>query len=164
MQRGDPATTGPPSSSWAPTHRVGAPLEARAVPDPAASPSATLAAGTEVRLTESRGDWGRVDASNGWWGWVDARRLEAIAAPLDPGLRQTLVGAAEACVRALDEHAAGRLDEAGLRQALLEAATVRWGDALWILELETGRWWRFDGTSMVALEGPGAPGGRAPGA
>ncbi len=62
---------------WTATHRVGAAgATARGTADPAGPPSATLQAGTLVRLIERSGDSARVDADNGWSGWVDANQLD----------------------------------------------------------------------------------------
>jgi len=60
---------------WSPTHVAPAGgIDARSQPDPTLTPI-RLAAGVELRLAESSGDWARVEASNGWSGWVDARLL-----------------------------------------------------------------------------------------
>jgi hypothetical protein len=65
-----------PSVGWRPSHVVPATgLPAWDRPDPAAPPSATLAAGTEVRVLEETGVWRRVATATGWQGWVDGRTL-----------------------------------------------------------------------------------------
>lgn len=53
-------------------------------PDGSQPPAANLAPGTELRLVDQQGQWGRVEAANGWTGWVDAARLARRAAPAAP--------------------------------------------------------------------------------
>lgn len=52
-------------------------VEAWDEPDGSQPAAANLHAGTELQVTEERGDWVKVAAENGWSGWVDARRLVA---------------------------------------------------------------------------------------
>jgi hypothetical protein len=77
----EPARPAQPSTPWAPTHSVPATgMSAWAEPDPAQQPTATLAAGVQLRVDEQRGAWARVTGSNGWTGWVDARILQPAGA------------------------------------------------------------------------------------
>ncbi len=63
-------------------------VRAWAAPDPSQAAVAELAAGTELRVVEERGQWARVEASNGWSGWVDGARLVAQAAAQVPAQQQ----------------------------------------------------------------------------
>ena len=66
----------PAAPAWTPTHDVpDGGMPAWANPDPSQPPVANLAAGLDVSVAETRGDWARVVAVNGWTGWVDNRRL-----------------------------------------------------------------------------------------
>ncbi|HEX4820993.1 MAG TPA: cyclic nucleotide-binding domain-containing protein [Acidimicrobiales bacterium] len=66
------------TTEWRPTHRVTAEASAWSEPDPAADPTAQLAAGVQVAVLEERGSWAHVAAENGWEGWVDARGLDPL--------------------------------------------------------------------------------------
>jgi len=58
------------------THRVPpAGMAAWVEPDANAAPTASLGAGTELKVIGESGAWSRVVASNGWEGWVDGRLL-----------------------------------------------------------------------------------------
>lgn len=66
--------------AFQPTHVVpDGGLPAWNEPDGSQPAAANLHAGTELHVTEQRGDWAQVSAANGWTGWVDARRLVATA-------------------------------------------------------------------------------------
>lgn len=73
----EPVVPEPVTSYVAPAEGVRAWQE----PDPAQPPIVTLAAGTELRLLEQRGQWAHVEASNGWTGWVDATLLQPAPSP-----------------------------------------------------------------------------------
>ena len=69
----------PAVPGFAVTHLVPpAGLEARAEPDGSLPVSAVLAAGVELQLLQTSGDWAQVMGGNGWTGWVDARLLDAV--------------------------------------------------------------------------------------
>lgn len=71
-----PAASEAGGASFKATHtipRTGLPMWAE--PDPSQPALATLAAGTEARATEERGQWVKIELANGWEGWVDARLL-----------------------------------------------------------------------------------------
>ena len=71
-----PPPVAPVAPAWTPTHRVPAGgIPAWAAPDPSQAPVANLAAGLDLVVAETRGDWARVVAVNTWSGWVDKRRL-----------------------------------------------------------------------------------------
>jgi hypothetical protein len=68
---------GDDTEAFVPTHVVPTPgMLAWVHPDPAEEPTATLAAGVELRVVGESGAWARVVAANGWEGWVDGRALQ----------------------------------------------------------------------------------------
>jgi hypothetical protein len=72
----------------------------------------------------------------------------------DPYLTEALESSAELCRRALADYRSGVIDEAELRCLLYRTGLVQWPDQAWILDLEAGRWWRYDG---VVLRDGGEP-------
>ena len=76
------------------------------------------------------------------------------ARPTDADLDEALESAAELCRRALADYRSGVIDEAELRCLLYRTGLVQWPDQAWLLDLETGRWWRYDG---VVLRDGGEP-------
>lgn len=71
----------------------------------------------------------------------------------DPALRAALASALDACRRGLVDYQAGLLDDAELRQVLVHAGLVHRGDEAWLLDLEAGRWRKYDGLA-VGASGP----------
>ncbi|HET6963195.1 MAG TPA: hypothetical protein VFH58_00380 [Acidimicrobiales bacterium] len=66
----------------------------------------------------------------------------------DLGLDEALESAAELCRRALADYRGGVIDEAELRCLLYRTGLVQWPDQAWLLDLKTGRWWRYDGVVL----------------
>jgi hypothetical protein len=57
-------------------------LAAWAAPDRSQAPVAQAAAGLQVRILETSGDWAHVEFTNGWTAWVDGRALTSGGAAL----------------------------------------------------------------------------------
>jgi hypothetical protein len=144
----------PAGAAWQPTHSVPPEgLQAWAVPDPSQQPTLTLSGGIRLVIVEQRGEWANVRAETGWTGWVDARRLVSTQAPdLGNGLTETLSKAWQEVTRLQDEHRTGRLNDEGLRAALLTAGIVNRHDAVWILDQDRNRWAKFDGRTITYPE------------
>jgi hypothetical protein len=85
------------ATGWTPTHRVPAGgLPTWAAPNPQTPSQAPLAAGLEVMLLQSWGDWGQVRCANGWETWVAAPGLVALAPADRPASRRRLAALAVA--------------------------------------------------------------------
>ena len=150
---------------FTPTHRVPAGgMQAWDQPD-ATSATTPLDAGLEVRTLEQRDDgWAHVEFSNSWTGWVDGRKLEQLE-PAPPGFPEAfdlevfplLEAALEQYARLLDDFEAGRLDELEFRRQAVKVGTVARDTDVWILEVPTQRWWRYDGFQLTTIELPGDP-------
>lgn len=77
-----PASPAPPAPppTWRATHVVGpGGVNARPEADPQAAVSAQLAAGVQLAVVRTWGEWAQVVAENGWTGWVDGRRLRSLS-------------------------------------------------------------------------------------
>jgi hypothetical protein len=70
-----------------------------------------------------------------------------------PDLHEALESALDACRHALADYRAGLLDEAELRRALFRWGLVQWPDSAWLLDLQAGRWWRYDGLALNSANG-----------
>jgi hypothetical protein len=68
--------------------------------------------------------------------------------PFDADLDEALIGAVERCRDALADYRAGLLDDHELRRVLMDAGLVRRDGELWLLDLETDRWWHYDGVAI----------------
>ena len=66
----------------------------------------------------------------------------------DQNLHEVLESAAELCRRALADYRSGVIDEAELRCLLYRNGLVQWPDEAWLLDLGSGRWWRYDGVVL----------------
>lgn len=81
------------------------------------------------------------------------------AEQFDPDLYEALDSAVELCRRAMADYRAGVLDEDELRRLLFRGGLVQWPDQAWLLDLQAGRWWRYDGVGMgsdaIELDNPG---------
>ena len=64
-------------------------------------------------------------------------------------IAQILAAAAAECDRALVDYQAGLLDERELRRELQKCGLVMREDEVWLLELRTQRWWRYDGIELL---------------
>ena len=151
---------------WQPTHAVPAGgLPAWNAPDPAAPPVTQVAERLLVRVLESNGAWARVVFENGWSGWLDGRRLTPLAAqptpplpgqptppPPEDAVSAAMRQAVEACRKLLDDFEQRRIDEQALRAGLLDAAVIRLPGCLVLLDMEQGRWARFDGSRLDVFE------------
>jgi hypothetical protein len=74
----------PMEHAFAPTHQVpAAGMSTWDAPRPEAARGPRLAAGLDVLVSETRGEWAHVVCSNGWTAWVD-RRLLVADVPLAP--------------------------------------------------------------------------------
>ncbi|MFD9389961.1 hypothetical protein ACFWBB_04200 [Streptomyces sp. NPDC060000] len=142
-------------------------------PDPA-RPTVALDPLLPVRLTERRGDWGRVLCSNGWSAWVDGRHL--VAVPQDPPRsdgpdgplpeaadpRPLLGRAEEALVRyraAVQELADGVLDGETFRRRThgLRIGVVVDGEDVWLYDPAREGWVYGDGTRLSTYATDRAP-------
>jgi hypothetical protein len=150
------------SEAFTPTHRVPADgIRAWEQPD-ASSTARMIDPGLEVRTLEQRDDgWAHVEFVNSWTAWVDGRLLDA----LEPGFPNefdldvfpVLQAALEQYAGLLDDFEAGRLDEAEFRRRSVKAGVVARDTDVWILEVPTQRWWRYDGFQLTTIELPGDP-------
>jgi hypothetical protein len=112
--------------------------------------------GLEVRRVEQRDDgWAHIVCSNDWTTWVDGRRLVELPRDgFDNAVFAVLEAASRVYAKLVEDLAAGRMDpETFRRQAFKTGLVVRDDDA-WILELPTGRWWRYDGIELTTIELP----------
>jgi hypothetical protein len=67
---------------------------------------------------------------------------------LAPEVRASLESAVAHCRAALADYRAGVLDEAELRDALYHGGLVARGGEAWMLDVQAGCWWRFDGVGV----------------
>ena len=67
---------------------------------------------------------------------------------IDQDLDQLLEAAVDACRVALAEYRAGLLDVDELRSVLVAAGVVHRQHDVWLLDLEAGRWWHYDGVAV----------------
>ncbi|HEX7166035.1 MAG TPA: hypothetical protein VF230_03545 [Acidimicrobiales bacterium] len=74
------------------------------------------------------------------------------SAHIDPKLDEALHAAVETCRDALVDYRAGILDDDGLRRVLVGAGIVRAPDEVWLLDLDSDRWWRYDGVALAAID------------
>jgi hypothetical protein len=145
-----------------PTHRVPPDgMQAWDQPD-ATSRMTMLDPGLGVRTLEQRDDgWAHVEFENAWTAWVDGRRLELVPPgfpeEFDLAVFPVLEAALEKYARLLDDFEAGRLDEAEFRREAVKIGTVVRDTDVWILEVPTQRWWRYDGFQLTTIELPGDP-------
>ncbi|SES23761.1 hypothetical protein SAMN04487983_103762 [Streptomyces sp. yr375] len=147
-------------------------------PDPA-RPTVPLDPLLPVKLTERRGDWGRVLCSNGWSAWVDGRHL--VAVPQDPPRSdgplahaadpRPLLGRAEQALAryraAVEELADGGLDGESFRRRThgLRIGVVVDGEDVWLYDLARRRWLYGDGSRLSTYatdEPPDAPDPQGP--
>lgn len=124
--------------AFAPTHVVPqGGLPAWHEPDASRRVAANLHAGTELRITERRADWARVEAANGWTGWVDARRLvdravaEATAGTVD--LATPIAAGSIALPPGVTLTSVGKRFGAFLLEGVLVLVTVGIGWLVWAL-------------------------------
>ncbi|MET7650136.1 hypothetical protein [Streptomyces sp. NPDC005486] len=139
-------------------------------PDPA-RPTVPLDPLLPVRLTDRRGDWGRVLCSNGWSAWVDGRHLVAVpqdpprtdgplATAADPG---PLLGRAEEALAryraAVRELADGGLDGESFRRRThgLRIGVVVDGEDVWLYDPAREGWVYGDGTGFSTYASDRAP-------
>ena len=73
---------------------------------------------------------------------------------IDSSLRETLEAALERCRGTLADYQAGVLDDDEVRRALFHAGLVVWHDEAWLLDLQVGRWFRYDGLAVGAATAP----------
>lgn len=85
---------------------------------------------------------------------------EAVAADdvpaLAPALLARLDAAAGRCIAAIDAFVAGEVDEVELQRRLFEDGAVRGDGELWLLDVEQGRWCRYDGIRVWSAAGDAA--------
>ena len=74
--------------------------------------------------------------------------VSSIPSEGDAALASMLATAAAECDRALVDDQAGLLDERELRRELLRIGLVVTTDEAFLLDLETHRWWRYDGVEV----------------
>ena len=152
------ASPSAPAVTWTPTHR--APERGlrcwAAAGDP--SPlSVRLDPWLEVRVIEETGVWAQVECSNGWTTWVDGRALAALEQPsagpptAPPAFAARLQGALGECRAALADLEAGRVDAATCQQRLFRAGLVVEDGRAWVLDLENGHWYQYDGLGLHRL-------------
>lgn len=151
------------SPGFRPTHvvpRDGMP--AWEAPDPA-RPTVSLDPLLPVRLTDRRGDWGRVECANGWSAWVDGRALVAVpddppttGGPLDTSAdpRPLLTRAEQALAgyrSAVEDLVTGALDGETFQHRTqgLRLGVVADGTSLWLYDPERTRWLYTDGRSLA---------------
>jgi hypothetical protein len=153
------------TAGFTPTHRVpSGGLRAWHDPDPAQAAVTTLDPGLEVRRVEQRDDgWAHIVCSNDWAAWVDGRRLEELAptesfAPLppvdgfDPELFPLLERALSDYAQLVDDVNNERVDAETFRRKAFEVGMVVRDSEAWLLEVPTGRWWRYDGMQLTTIE------------
>ncbi len=143
---------------FVPTHRVPAGgLPAWDAPDPARTAVATLDPGLDVRCVEQRDDgWTRIVCSNDWIAWVDGRRLMTLGSAdgIDAEVFPVLERALHEYAQVLDDFTNQRIDADAFRRKTFEVGLVVRDTDAWILEVPTGRWWRYDGTRLTTIEMP----------
>jgi hypothetical protein len=125
-------------------------------PDAERSAMTMLDPGLEVRRVEQRDDgWAHIVCANDWTTWVDGRRLVELSRDgFDSEVFAVLEAASREYGKLLEDFTAGRMEAATFqRQAFKVGLVVRDNDA-WVLELPTGRWWRYDGMQLTTIELP----------
>jgi hypothetical protein len=132
-------------------------LDARLSPHPEVAAAAHLDGGLDVKQLERKGDWARIECSNGWIAWVDARRLvptaSADGAPplIDDVLSQALDTALARYAALVADLQAGRIDEATFQRGAFRAGLIVRDSEAWLLDLDSERWWRYDGLGLTTL-------------
>ncbi|MFD3539262.1 hypothetical protein ACFWUQ_07135 [Streptomyces sp. NPDC058662] len=138
-------------------------------------PTTPLDAFLPVQLLARRGEWGEILCANGWSAWVDGRLL--VPVPLPPPTtggpapartedpRPLLARSADAVGRyrrAVEEHAAGRLDAEGFRNSVrgLRAGIVLDGESAWLYDRTADRWLYAEGPRAATFAVAGGPGER----
>src|SRR5688500_18765034 len=120
----------------------------------ASQPTAALPAGLQVQLAERHGDWARIVCSNGWSAWVDARELIDVGKIVADA--QAVFTRLDAAVREYQQvitDAAGQgIDQAEFQRRALNAGMVVSDDEVWFLDLQNGRWCRYDGFTVTTLD------------
>jgi hypothetical protein len=146
------------AETFAPTHLVPDDgLDARPSPHPDVAVAAHLDGGLDVKQLERRGDWARIECSNGWIAWVDGRRLVPTAtadeaAPLiDDVLSQALDTALARYSELVSDLQAGRIDEATFQREAFGAGLIVRDSEAWLLDLDSERWWRYDGLGLTTI-------------
>lgn len=124
--------------TFTPTHFVPqGGLPAWTDPDGSQPVAANLAAGTELTISERRGDWARVEAADGWAGWVDARRLvgrgAAVATAGTVDLTRPIASGDVALPPGVTLSTAGKRFGAFLLEAVLVVVTLVVGWLIWAL-------------------------------
>jgi len=170
-------------TGFEPTHRVvdgGA--DAWSAPDPSTQPVARLDGGLEVAVLGDPGKgYVNLECSNGWQAFTNRAWLIPLGPaapppppptappppppppppPIAPAVPtesdipteelDVALGSAAAVLRSF---AAGEIDPASARRGLLDAGLVFTDTALWILDLEHGRWLRYDGRRLRPVDDP----------
>ena len=67
---------------------------------------------------------------------------------VDETIRARLSIALCECRAAIGEYQSGVIDESELRRRLIVHGVIDFDDEIWILDLDAGRWCRFDGVSV----------------
>lgn len=142
-------------------------LDARLSPHPDVAVAARLDGGLDVKQLERRGEWARIECSNGWIAWVDGRRLvptgsEGESAPLiDEELSQALDTALARYAELARDLDAGRIDPTTFQRDAFGAGLIVRDSEAWLLDLESERWWRYDGLGLTTIDvgGPDDEGG-----
>ena|SRR3712207_1895414 len=147
---------------FAATHRVpDTGMQAWDRPD-ATGAMTMLDPGLQVRSLEQRDNgWAHIECENSWTAWVDGRRLKAVPQGFPDEFDLAVFPVLEAALREyaqlLDDFQAGRLDEKEFRRQTVKVGLVVRDTEAWILEVPTGRWWRYDGTQLTTIELPDDP-------
>jgi hypothetical protein len=117
-------------------------------------PTTPIPPDLDVHVGERQGDWARVVCSNGWSAWVDGRQLidvgklqsdmQALVVRLDAALKeyQQVVTDAEG----------QRIDKIEFRRRALRAGMIESDDEVWLLDIQNGRWCRYDGFAVTTLD------------
>ena len=63
----------------------------------------------------------------------------------DPELAAALANASRACQQAVIDYRSGLLDDAEMQRALVRSGLVITTDAVWLLDVDGHRWWRYQG-------------------
>ncbi len=69
-------------------------------------------------------------------------------------VRARLGGALCECRAAIGEYQSGVIDESEMRRRLIVHGVIDFADEIWILDLDAGRWCRFDGVSVCVGRSP----------
>ena len=65
----------------------------------------------------------------------------------DAALAAALTNAARACHQAVVDYRSGLLDDAEVERALVRSGLVITTDAVWLLDVDGHRWWRYRGAA-----------------